>query len=199
MTESTRPPTEGERGRSIPLLLSAIVAVALLVGLLLANHTTDKPTEPSPAAAPAGLALSIPKIGVDSSLIGLGLNPDRTLAVPSLDTPMQASWYTGGPMPGDVGPAVVLGHVDSHGKPAVFWRLRELAAGDQVYVHRPDGSTATFVVRHKEEVPKNDFPTNAVYANTAGPELRLITCGGSFDSAKRSYRDNIIIFATRTS
>lgn len=198
MTDETRPPTTGERGRSVPLLLSAIVAVALLVGLLLAHHTSDAQPAPSPAAAPAGLELTIPKIGVASSLIGLGLNPDHSLAVPSLDTPMQASWYTGGPMPGDVGPAVVLGHVDAHNQPAVFWRLRELSTGDQVYIHRPDGSTATFVVRHKEEVSKTAFPTSAVYGNTDDPELRLITCGGSFDRTKRSYRDNIIIFATRT-
>lgn len=192
----TGPSGTAEKGRLSPaLLLSAVVAVVFLIALARAHHGGPA-AAPSPvAAAPAGMELTIPKIGVDSSLIGLGLNPDRTLAVPSLDAPMQASWYTGGPVPGDVGPAVVLGHIDAHGRPAVFYRLRELGAGDQVKIRRADGSVATFTVVRKEEAAKTRFPTQEVYANTPAPELRLITCAGSFDRAKHSYRDNIIVFA----
>lgn len=199
----SRPP-DAERSRpSIPLLLTAVAAIAAVIAMILAGPGRPfvtggaAPGSVAPAAN-AGLELTIPKIGVESSLIGLGLNPDHSLAVPSLDTPMQASWYTGGPMPGAVGPAIVLGHIDARNQPGVFWRLRELVPGDQATVRRPDGSVATFTVTSKEEVPKTRFPTEQVYHNTPGPELRLITCGGSFDQAKRSYRDNIIIFATLT-
>ncbi|MDX3656938.1 sortase [Streptomyces sp. ID05-26A] len=93
-------------------------------------------------------------------------------------------------------PAVLLGHVDGNGQPGVFFRLRELTEGDEVEVSRKDGTTAKFRVRRTEQIAKNDFPTEAVYGDTDEPELRLITCGGSYDRAARSYRDNIIVYAT---
>ncbi|WP_241832795.1 class F sortase [Amycolatopsis sp. CB00013] len=112
-----------------------------------------------------------------------------------MTTPMQAGWYEPGPAPGQTGPAVIVGHVDGASQPGIFYRLHELAPGDRVTVERADGSVVTFVVRRTIHAPKDRFPTKEVYGRTAGPELRLITCGGSFDRAARSYRDNVIVFA----
>lgn len=128
-------------------------------------------------------------------MVGLGLNTDGTLAVP--DNTVDAGWYTGGPRPGELGPAVIAGHVDSKAGPGVFFRLREVARGAEVRVAYDDGSEVTFVVTEVARYDKGEFPTARVYGDTTEPELRLITCGGTFDSGSGHYRDNIIAFATR--
>ena len=142
------------------------------------------------------VAVRIPKIGAQSSLVQLGLNPDGSVQVPPVSDPMQAGWYAGGVAPGEVGPAVLLGHVDGDQREGIFFRLHELAPGDDVFVTRKDGVVLHFTVTAKTEVPKDAFPTEAVYGKTATPELRLITCGGSFDAAAHSYVDNIVVYAT---
>ncbi|GDY29158.1 hypothetical protein GTS_07910 [Gandjariella thermophila] len=185
-----------------------------LVGLVARDVFDTVTAEPAPAPAvaapapvptgqeePRGLLpsppvlLEIPKIGVHSSLIPLGLNPDGSMQVPPLDDPMQAGWYSYGPTPGEVGPAVLVGHVDGYTRAGVFYRLRQLAPGDEILVTRKDGARVVFRVRSVERVPKDSFPTQAVFGNTTGPELRLITCGGRFDRRAASYRDNIIAYA----
>lgn len=184
-------------------VVAAVLGTALVTGCAAApggsQPVTGVPTTTStqqPAASVEPTEISIPKLGVTSSLIGLGLNADQTVQVPPVEAPMQAGWFTGGPPPGATGPAVILGHVNGAGRPGVFARLHELAAGDEVLVGRADGSTVRFVVHRVERVSKKDFPTEAVYGDTAGPELRLITCGGEFDRTARSYRDNVIIYAS---
>ena len=94
-----------------------------------------------------------------------------------------------------LGPAIVLGHVDGDKKPGIFYRLKDLTPGDEIDIERSDGQKLKFVVDHKDEVPKEQFPTEAVYGNTDKPQLRLITCGGAFDHAVHSYKDNIIVYA----
>ncbi len=138
----------------------------------------------------------IPKINAVSSLIPLGLDPDETVEVPPVEQPMQAGWYRHARTPGEAGPSIILGHVDGNKQPGIFFRLKELAEGDEVVVSRKDGTTAKFRVRRKEQIAKDSFPTEAVYGDTDVPELRLITCGGSYDQAARSYRDNVIVYAT---
>ena len=154
---------------------------------------------PTPAPAPAALpaSLSIPAIDVESELITLGANPDGTLQVPQPGPDYdKAAWFDGSPRPGDVGPAVIEGHVDSaKNGPSVFYSLGELASGDRVDVRRADGTTVVFEVYDVRVVPKDDFPTLEVYGNTEGPELRLITCGGPFDSTAGRYVDNVVVFA----
>jgi LPXTG-site transpeptidase (sortase) family protein len=156
-------------------------------------------TSPATTAAPGHLpaAVHIPAIGVRSDLIALGLNPDGTLAVPQPGPDYdKAAWFDGSPRPGDIGPAVIEGHVDSAANgPSVFYRLGELVAGDRVEVTREDGTVVAFVVDEVRVVPKDDFPTLDVYGNTTTPELRLITCGGPFDSSAGSYVDNVVVFA----
>jgi LPXTG-site transpeptidase (sortase) family protein len=139
--------------------------------------------------------VEIPAIGVSSPLVRLGLNPDRTMEVPG--DYQVAGWFTGGPQPGQLGPAVIAGHVDSRTGPAVFYRLRDLRPGDQVRVVRADRRVVRFEVDSVASYPKQALPSEAVYGATTAPVLRLITCAGSFDQASRSYRDNLVVSATR--
>jgi sortase (surface protein transpeptidase) len=138
--------------------------------------------------------VTIPGIGVASSLDRLGRAPDKTVQVPSRWE--LAGWYALGPRPGDPGSAVILGHVDSKGGPAVFFRLGELRRGDSVTITRTDGSSVRFVVQRTQQYPKDRFPTDDVYYPTLTPALRLVTCGGEFDAAAGHYRSNVIVFAT---
>jgi sortase (surface protein transpeptidase) len=138
--------------------------------------------------------ITIPEIGVNSPLEPLGRNADGTIEVP--DEWQVAGWFSGGPVPGEPGPAVILGHVDSRTGPAVFYRLRELGPGDGVFVRQTNGRRAKFVVDSIEQYDKNEFPTSAVYFPTLEPVLRLITCGGDFDASLGHYRDNVIVYAS---
>ena len=132
---------------------------------------------------------------MDAEVIDLGLNADGTLQTPDDDF-SQAGWYTGRAAPGEQGPLIVVGHVDNKSGPAVFFRLRELVAGDEVEIVRDDGSSVVYVVNSSERVGKDSFPTEKVYGRTAVPELRLVTCGGEFDRSTGHYVDNIITYAT---
>ena len=147
-----------------------------------------------PTAVP--VRLQIPSIGVDTGLQRLGRDGHGAVEVPSgplrWDT---AGWYAAGTRPGDPGSAVILGHVDSKRGPAVFYRLRELRRGDLVEVARADGSSVRFAVERVEQYDKRRFPTAEVYYPTLTPELRLVTCGGTFDATAGHYRSNIIVFA----
>ena len=137
------------------------------------------------------VAISVPSIGVASALITVGLRPDGTLEVPEGPDYDKAAWYDGSPRPGATGPSVIEGHVDSaENGPSVFYRLGDVRPGAEVVVERDDGTTATFRVDDVRSYPKDDFPELEVYGNTDGPELRLITCGGDFDSGSGHYVDN---------
>ena len=152
-------------------------------------RTYDQPALP--------VRLQIPAIDVSTPLVKLGRLPDGSLEVPKdWDT---AGWYDKGPRPGQPGPAVILGHVDSTRGPAVFYQLRALRPGDTVRVGLADGRILVFRVQRVQRYPKDEFPTEAVYFPTLNRELRLITCGGEFDYAARSYRDNIVVYATLAS
>jgi hypothetical protein len=157
----------------------------------LAGDLAAASREPEIVAEP--VAVSIPAIGVDASLVRLGLNADGTLEVPA-DVAV-AGWYGLGPRPGAPGAAVLAGHVDSTAGPAVFFRLRQLRPADVVDVRRADGSTAVFRVYAVREYAKTAFPTSTVYGATAAPELRLITCGGAFDASTGHYADDVVVFA----
>jgi sortase (surface protein transpeptidase) len=145
-----------------------------------------------PVAAPVGL--TIPAIGVSTSLIRLGLTAAGALQVPSSTT--VAGWYTGSPAPGQIGAAVIAGHVDSKAGPAVFFRLRLLRVGDLVYVRRADGSLAVFRVTAVQTYLKSQFPTAAVYGPLPVAQLRLITCGGTYDRTTGHYLSNVVVSAT---
>ncbi|GAA1012083.1 hypothetical protein Aple_014430 [Acrocarpospora pleiomorpha] len=156
-----------------------------------------QPAEPVAEANPTRLV--IPGIKVDAPLRPVGVTKRREIEVPPLSAPNLAGWFKYGPTPGEQGPAVIVGHVNVRGGPAVFQRLRELARGHVVKIGRADGSVVTFTVDGVEQVSKTRFPTERVYGNTAHPALRLITCGGVYNRKTHSYTDNLIVYATLTS
>jgi LPXTG-site transpeptidase (sortase) family protein len=193
------------------LVVGVVVVGGGAAGLILTRHPTvpqaaalqllPAPTGPIEAAPPQGAAtvaapvsLVIPAIGVSTSLVHLGLTSTGALQVPP--TTAVAGWYTGSPRPGDIGSAVIAGHIDSYQGPGVFYRLSQLQRGDRVYVRRADGTLAMFKVTEVQMYAKNDFPTAAVYGATPTPQLRLITCGGTFDYSTGSYLSNTVVYAT---
>ena len=148
-------------------------------------------------ATPVPVRLEIPRIGVSTSLQRLGRDGHGAVEVPNGPGKWEeAGWYAAGTRPGDPGSAVILGHVDSKRGPAVFYRLREPRPGDDITVTRADGSAVHFTVDRTEQYPKRRFPTDDVYYPTLTPELRLVTCGGTFDATAGHYRSNVIVFAT---
>jgi sortase (surface protein transpeptidase) len=155
----------------------------------------SQPAPPRPAASPE--SLTIPQIGVNTRLVTLGLTAQGAIQVPTTTT--VAGWYSHSPLPGAVGPAIILGHIDSYRGPGVFFRLAELRPGDRIYVHRSDDSMVSFRVTEVQTYPKDQFPTQSVYGATPDAELRLITCGGAFDSASGHYLSNIVVYATEAS
>lgn len=156
------------------------------------SHAGAKSERPLERSVPVGL--SIPAIGVDTPVMRLGLAADGTVEVPPIEDDDRAGWYRHSPTPGQVGPSVLLGHVTvgSHGD-GVFRRLAELRRGDRIETRLENGTAARFTVTSVRTVAKAEFPTDDVYGDVAGPELRLITCGGP--RTGEEYRDNVIVFA----
>jgi sortase (surface protein transpeptidase) len=146
------------------------------------------------AAAPAPVSLTIPAIGVRSKLITLGITAKGTLQVPTSTS--VAGWYTGSPRPGEIGSSVIAGHIDSYLGPGIFYRLREMRPGERIYVRRANGTLAVFSVYAVRQYPKDHFPTGKVYGPAPDAELHLITCGGTFDYATRSYLSNTVVYST---
>jgi LPXTG-site transpeptidase (sortase) family protein len=200
------------------LLSAAMLGAGLLavgagaVGLLMARSSSPPTVRLTPVAAPSGrvvaplsvsavqqqqtprpVSLTIPAIGVKAPVINLGLNRNGTLQVPST-TPV-VGWYTGSPRPGATGSAIIAGHVDSRAGPGVFFWLRNMRRGERIYVRRADGTLAVFTVTAVQIYAKNDFPTTTVYGPVPDAELRLITCGGTFDYASRRYLSNVVVYA----
>ena len=142
---------------------------------------------------PLPVSIEIPAIGVTSDLERLGRDAAGAIEIPS--GWQVAGWFAEGVRPGQVGPAVIVGHVDSTQGPAVFYRLRELQRDDKIRITREDGSVVTFVVDRLEQHAKTRFPTDDVYLPTLEPTLRLVTCDGTFDPSTGHYRDNLVVFA----
>jgi sortase (surface protein transpeptidase) len=143
-------------------------------------------------AAPAPTGVRIPALDIDAPMMELGLEEDHSLEVPE-DADV-TGWWTGGSAPGERGPAVVVGHVDSYEGPGVFFRLAELEPGDHVTIDREDGTAVTYAVQRAEWHRKDAFPTEDVYGATDEATLRLVTCGGEFDPHARSYEENLVVF-----
>ena len=219
MTWTTSPPDSRGQSRrwwAVAIVLLLTGAGLLMVGLLghqnslaapaAAFHLASPPlaTNPTTTAPPSGalarsvpVALRIPAIGVAVSLSTLGLNPDRTVQVPT--NYQQPGWFRLGPTPGQVGSAVILGHVDDRRGPAVFFQLRSLKAGDTVEVSLADGVVARFEVTTVATYPKKAFPAQQVYASHGYSALQLVTCGGQFDKRAGSYLSNVVAYTTLVS
>jgi hypothetical protein len=186
-------------------------AAAIGVAALAQQHA------PSPASAAAGtvgpaaakppslrrsapVSVAIPDIGVRSPLLRLGLNPNGSMQVPDISTSAdEAAWYKYSVTPGQIGTAVIEGHVDSQVGPAVFYRLGALRPDDHIDVSLADGMTAVFRVTGVREYTKVDFPTEMIYGPTNYASLRLVTCGGTFDYATGHYLSSVVVFASLVS
>jgi hypothetical protein len=199
-------PCRGLQGRAASRRLGRRVVVLLAGGLVLVG--CQRPVVPSGAeAAPSTRAaggqvaagrpvsITIPTAGVEAPVVPVGLRPDRSMEVPGVD---QAGWYELGPRPGEAGPAVIVGHVDSRSGPAVFYRLGQLRRGDRIAVGQAGGGSRSFLVERVERQAKEALPVERIWNRTTQPVLRLITCGGSFDRSTGHYRDNIIVYAKAT-
>ena len=223
-SQETGPGRGGRHISPARVIRRPAAAAALVVGLVLAgvgvagftvqSHTgraatpVSKPRSLAPipmgkvAAAPPArvrvvarpVALIIPAISVRTRLVRLGLTRSGALQVPPTAT--VAGWYTGSPRPGEPGGAVIAGHIDSLRGPGVFFRLRLLHRGQRVFVRRANGSLAVFRVTSVRSYPRSRFPTRAVYGPAPDAELRLMTCGGSFDPATGHYLSNTIVYAS---
>lgn len=181
--------------RRAALVLVAALALAGCGSVPEASAPAGPPAAtPSAAVDLTPASLSVPSIGAESDLIGLGVDAAGEWLEPDVRDPGQASWFTGGPMPGQLGPAVVLGHVNGGGEDGVFARLADIEPGAQVFVTSTSGVVSTFRITAVEEVPKVEFPTERVLGDTAGAEIRLITCGGDLDRAAGSYRSSVIAY-----
>ena len=146
------------------------------------------------------VAVTIPAIGVRSSLLHLGLNHDGTIAVPSVyNRPMEAAWYKYSATPGEIGSSVIEGHVDTLRGPAIFFRLGALRPGNTIEIRLADGVTAVFRVRGVREYAKDDFPTKTIYGGANYAALHLITCGGAFDFNTGHYASSTVVFASLVS
>ena len=196
------------------LIAGLLAAGAGTAGLIVARASSPPAARlagrPAPVAVPSGRTvvpvwlsaaqpppkpvwLTIPAIGVKAPIINLGLNRNGTLQVPTTTT--VAGWYTGSPRPGATGSAVIAGHVDSRTGPGIFFWLKKMRPGERIYVRRADGTLAVFVVTAVRIYTKSNFPTAMVYGPVPDAELRLITCGGTFDYARRSYLSNVVVYA----
>ena len=217
-----RPRNEGEGNKTRTRVLLALTATLLLIGgaLLVAGlqehrhplagpvpqrsvtagrtATASAPsgTVPAPAAVARSVpvAVRIPVLGLAVWLTELGLNADGTVAVPtSVQVP---GWFSPGPSPGQIGSAVILGHVDSSQGPGVFFKLRTLQPGEQIEVNLADGVVATFRVTSVVQYQKTAFPDQKVYGSNGSSELQLVTCGGAFDPQTGHYLSNIVVYSS---
>ena len=182
-----------------------VVAALLLTGCgagTAAPEVAAPPAAVAPSAAPPSAAakaihpvgLQVPAIGVDTEgLLDLGIDKGGKLEVPP--DALTAGWFKLSPAPGATGPAVIAAHVDYNGVPGVFSKLSKLTPGDKITVKRADGSEAVFKTYQVDRYPKASFPSQKVYGDTTGPELRLITCGGVFDHGTGQYKDNVVAYA----
>ncbi len=191
-------------------LLPALVLAGALVGCSDApREVAAPPSSPTPSAGTSEPAFSavrevarsqvparlrIPVLGVDAPVGPVGKAADGTVEVPTRWE--DVGWYDAGARPGEDGPTVLLGHVDSKAGPAVFARLPQAPPGTLVEVVGDGGEVTTWRVERTEQHPKTRFPTEAVYLPALQPELRLVTCGGAFDRATGHYVDNVVVSAS---
>lgn len=148
----------------------------------------------APTATLSGMRLEIPAIGVDAPIEDLHEQADGQLETPAKW--QDAGWYVMSPKPGDPGTAVVVGHVDSHTGPAVFYRLHELKTGDKIGI-AADGTTVTYQVTDSASYPESSPKlADVVFASGGGRRLALLTCSGDFNRSTQRYSERLLVGAT---
>ncbi|MFE9772974.1 class F sortase [Streptomyces sp. NPDC005931] len=205
-------------------LITGVAWVVLLLGLWMwGREVTDVPPGTSgpttgdmaaagrpprvdlpPAHRPLGAALpqrlDIPGVGVQAPVVSRGLDSGGAPAPPPFEQPGVVGWYKGGAAPGAAGTAVMVGHVDTESRPAVFYKVSTLRPGQKIRVVRADARVAEFTIEDVQVLTRDGFDAHQAYGprRTGRAELRLITCGGSFDRASRSYTANVVVSAYLT-
>lgn len=144
-------------------------------------------------AARVPVRLRVPSLRIDAPVAGVGVAADGQLAVP--DDLVRVGWYGAGALPGDAGTALIAAHVDRAHQPGVFFRLDRLPLGATIQVVRADGSVAAFTVVARRTVAKPRLPVTELTSTSGPASLVLVTCGGSYDRGRRSYRDNVLVYA----
>ena len=217
--------TEPATGRRAKIIGVAAVACAIFGTAMITSQVVDNRSASSPTTAPSAVVstapsstpstirparrptasptipasvptdVTIPAIGVQTSILKLGLAADGTAEAPPFDRADEVGWYRYSPTPGQIGPAILIGHVNSPTGPAVFARLDALKTGDTVRVRRADGRTAIFTVTAVKLFPKAKFPTDLVYGDLDHAGLRLITCGGDYVRDRGGFQGNVVVFA----
>jgi hypothetical protein len=206
---TVRRPRSGRSGPGLPVLVVAAVMV-LIVGMLGFQQITGISVLPEqltagirpppktfpvlPASPP--VAISVPAVEVTAPVHQVGIAPDGSIGVPDAARAQEAGWYDQSPTPGQYGPAVIVGHVDTTTGPAVFHDLKDVRAGDRVEVTRQDRSVAVFEVNGVDRYDKEKLPVDEVYGDFSRPNLRLITCGGRWVGGATGYADNVVVFAS---
>ncbi len=155
-------------------------------------------TAPTSSSLPASqpTELQIDAIGIRASVQSVGLDTTGAIEVPS--QPNTAGWYAASRTPGEIGPSVIVGHLNNANGPALFWRLHELQPGAKIAVARQDGRTAFFTVTKIGQYTDKDYPVDKIYGATKNSELRLITCGGNLNLFTGHYEANTVVYATLT-
>ncbi|MEU3407300.1 class F sortase [Streptomyces sp. NPDC006670] len=193
----------GRAHRAAALAGAAALAAALVPGCAAGDGThRDAPADAAAVSAlPPSVPdrIAVPSLHIDAPLDAVGLDPQGAMREPDFAKPQDAAWYQEGPTPGEPGAAAIVGHKDTPQAPqAVFFRLKDIADGGEIDVHRTDGTTAVFTVDAVDTFAKDAFPTSKVYGDTHGrAELRLITCGGNL-TADRHWDSNVVVFAHLT-
>jgi LPXTG-site transpeptidase (sortase) family protein len=200
------------RPAGLPVLARLALAVTAVLTVLTGCSSTPGTAAPAAADSPAAVGslspgaagaerpavpteVAIPSVGITGPLMELGLNADRTVEVPPAEKGMTAGWYVGGSVPGEVGPAVIIGHNDTRFGKAVFHDLGKITKGADITVTDSRGASARFTVTGTESVSKSSFPTEKVYGPTGERALRLVTCDGDFDAQGHPV-NNLIVYAT---
>ncbi|MGW4117791.1 class F sortase [Nocardia sp. NPDC004711] len=193
-----------------PLRGALVAVVAIILALVTgcsssgASHSAASTTTAAASASGVKTAAAISRstpvsfdiasIKASGSLIAVGLNADGSVQVPT--DYLQAGWYQQGPAPGEQGSAVILGHVDSYKGTGVFFYLKKVKPGDMIDVKRADGKTAHFKVTDVRMYLKSQFPDQLVFGPRGGATLQVVTCGGQFDQAAKSYESNVVVFSS---
>jgi sortase (surface protein transpeptidase) len=162
----------------------------------LSSGDKPPPRESPVLTASQPVGITIPTLNVRAVVHNVGIAADGTIAVPALERANEAGWYDQSPTPGQLGPAVIVGHVDTRAGPAVFHELQRMRPGDKVEVARQDRTVAVFEVSRVDRFSKSNLPADQVYGDFDRSNLRLITCGGQWVGGQTGYADNVIVFAT---
>lgn len=188
--------------RQYVLVMAFVVCIIVGMGIVGKHYHKENAPSEQQLASNVGLygrslptSLRIPTLSLDTTFVSpLELQADQTIEVP--DSYTQVGWYKQGATPGEVGPAVILGHVDSKDGPAIFYSLGRLKRGDTIEVERQDGTVAVFEVTELVRYSQDSFPTEKVYGKTDAPTLRLVTCTGTFNKGIQRYSHNLVVYAT---